>query len=53
MVGHFPTNMQMGAYVFVANLAQHELVPRINPTWDQKVLGPYLHVKDLGIAIQK
>jgi hypothetical protein len=34
MVGHFPTNMHMGAYVFVANVAQQDSVPKINLTWD-------------------
>jgi len=53
MVGHFPTNMHMGAYVFVANVAQHESIPKINPTWDRKILGSYSLVKDLGMAIQK
>jgi hypothetical protein len=32
MVGHFPTNMQMGAFVFVANIAQLESIPKINLT---------------------
>jgi hypothetical protein len=33
VVGHFPTNMHMDAFVYVANLSQHELNPLINPTW--------------------
>jgi hypothetical protein len=45
--------MHMGVYVYAANVAQHESIPRINPTWDQKILGLYLHVKNLGMAIQK
>jgi hypothetical protein len=53
MVGHSPTNMQMGAFVFVANLSQHELIPLINPTWDLRVLGPYPLVKDFGMTILK
>jgi hypothetical protein len=53
MGGHFPTNMHMGAYVFATNVAQHKSIPRIIPSWDQKAFGPYLHVKDLGMAIQK
>jgi hypothetical protein len=53
MVGHSPTNMHMGAYVITTNVAQHKSTPRINLTWDQKVLGPYLPMKDLGMAIQK
>ncbi len=52
MVGYFPTNMHMGAYVYVTNVAQHKQIPRINMTWDRKILGPYLHVKDLGTSIQ-
>jgi hypothetical protein len=32
MVGHSSTNMHMGAYVIVANVAQHESIPRINLT---------------------
>jgi hypothetical protein len=52
MGGHSPTNMHMGAYVIVVNVAQHELIPKINLTWDQKIFGPYLHVKDLGTTIQ-
>jgi hypothetical protein len=51
MVGHFSTNMHVGTYVTVANLAQHELIPRINLTWDQKFLGPYSPMKDLGTTI--
>jgi hypothetical protein len=53
MVGHSPTNMHMGAYVFVANVAQHNLILRINLNWDQKVLSLYPLVKDLNTAIQK
>jgi hypothetical protein len=53
MVGHPPTNMHMGAYVIATNVAQHESKPKINLTWDQKVLDPYLLVKDLGMTIQK
>jgi len=48
MVGHFPTNMHMGAYVIIVNVAQQKLIPRINLTWDKKVFGPYLPMKDLG-----
>ncbi len=44
--------MHMGAYVIVVNVAQHKLIPKINLTWDQKIFGPYLHVKDLGTTIQ-
>jgi hypothetical protein len=51
MVGHFPTNMHMGAYVIVTNVAQHESIPRINLTWDWKVLNLYPPMKDLGMAI--
>jgi len=51
MVGHFLTNMHMGAFVYVVNLLQHELIPLINPTWDLKILGPYPHVKDFGTSI--
>jgi hypothetical protein len=51
MVGHSPTNMHMGAYVIVANVAQHESIPRINLTWDWKVLNLYPPMKDLGMAI--
>jgi hypothetical protein len=43
--------MHMGAYVTVTNVAQHESIPKINLTWDQKVLDPYPLVKDLGITI--
>jgi len=43
----------MGAYVFVTSIAQHESIFKINPTWDRKILGSYLLVKDLGMAIQK
>jgi hypothetical protein len=53
MVGHSPTNMHMGPYVTIANVAQHESIPKINLTWDQKILGPYSPVKDLGRVIQK
>jgi hypothetical protein len=41
------------AYVTFANVAQHKLIHRINLTWDQKVLNPFLLVKDLGTTIQK
>jgi hypothetical protein len=51
MLGDFPTNMHMGAYVSIANVAQHELIPKINPTWDHKVLALYLPVKDLRTTI--
>jgi hypothetical protein len=53
MVGHFPTNMHMGAFMFVANIVQFKSIPKINLTWDLKVLGLYLYMKDLGMAIQK
>jgi hypothetical protein len=53
MVEHFPTNMHMGAFVFIANIAKHESIPKINSTWDLKVLGSYPLVKNLGITIQK
>jgi hypothetical protein len=43
----------MGAYVIIANVAQHESIPRIDLTWDWKILGSYLPMKDLGTAIQK
>jgi hypothetical protein len=51
MVKHSPTNMYMGAYVTTTNVAQHKLTPRINLTWDQKVLDPYPPMKDLGTTI--
>jgi hypothetical protein len=51
MVEHSPTNMHVGAYVFIANVAQHQSIPIINSTWDQKVLDPYPPVKDLGTII--
>jgi hypothetical protein len=51
MVGHFLINMHMGAYVFVTNVVQHKSIPKINPTWDWKVLGPYSPMKDLGTSI--
>jgi hypothetical protein len=51
MVGHFPTNMHIGAYVIDANVALHKSIPRINLTWDRKVLGQYPLLKDLGMAI--
>jgi hypothetical protein len=53
MVGHSPTNMHMGACVYVANVAQHKSIPRINSTSNQKILGLYSLVKDLGIIIHK
>jgi hypothetical protein len=53
MVEHFPTNMHMGAFVSIANLAKRESIPKINPTWDLKVLGSYLLVKNLSTTIQK
>jgi hypothetical protein len=53
MVGHSPTNMHMAAYVTIANVAEHESIPRINLTWDQKVLDPYSLMKNLGTTIQK
>jgi len=53
MVGHSPTNMHMGAYVTITNVAQHESTPKINLTWDWKILGTYLPMKDLGTGIQK
>ncbi len=43
----------MGAYMIVANVAQHESIPIINLTWDQKILDPYLPLKNLGTTIQK
>jgi hypothetical protein len=43
----------MGAFVSIANIAQHESIPKINLTWDLKVPGPYLFMKDLGMAIHK
>jgi hypothetical protein len=49
MVGHSPTNMHMGAYVTITNVAQHESIPKIN--WDWKVLDSYLPIKDLGTTI--
>jgi hypothetical protein len=30
MVGHFPTNIHMGAFVFIANIAQHKSIPKPN-----------------------
>jgi hypothetical protein len=53
MVGHFPTNMHMGAFMFVANIAQPKSIPKINLTWDLKVLGLHQLMKNLGMAIQK
>jgi hypothetical protein len=53
MLGDFPTNMHMGAYVSIANVAQHKSIPKINPTYDHKVLALYLPMKDLGTTIQK
>jgi hypothetical protein len=53
MVGHSPTNIHMGAYVIVANVAQHESIPKIDLTWYHKALGMYPHVKNLGTTIQK
>jgi hypothetical protein len=53
MMGHFPINMYMGAYVTIANVAQHELIPKINLIWDWKVFDSYPPVKDLGTTIQK
>jgi hypothetical protein len=53
MVGHFPTNMYMGAYVYATNVVQHESIPKIIPIRDQKVLGPYPLMKNLGTTIQK
>jgi hypothetical protein len=53
MVGHSLTNMHMGAYVFIGNVAQHNSIPKINLTWDQKVLSLYPLVKDLNMTIQK
>jgi hypothetical protein len=53
MVGHSQTNMHMGAYVYVANVAQHESIPRINSTLNQKLFGLYSLVKDLGTTILK
>jgi hypothetical protein len=53
MVAHSPTNMHIDAYVIVANVAQHESIPRINLIWDRKVLDPYPPMKDLGTTIQK
>ncbi len=37
---HFLTNMHMGAYMTIANVAQHESIPKINLTCDQKNLWP-------------
>jgi hypothetical protein len=45
--------MHMGAYATVANVAQHESIPKINLNWDRKIFDPYPPVKDLGTAIQK
>jgi hypothetical protein len=53
IVGHFPTNMHMGGYVTVANVAQHKSILKLNFTWDQKGLVPYLPMKDLGMTTQK
>jgi hypothetical protein len=53
MVGHSPTNMHVGAYVIITNVAQYESIPKINLTWDLKVLDPYPLVKDLGTTIYK
>jgi hypothetical protein len=32
MVGHSPTNMHIDVYVYATNVAQHESIPKINPT---------------------
>jgi hypothetical protein len=32
MVGHFPTNMNMGTFVSIENITQHKLIPKINLT---------------------
>jgi hypothetical protein len=53
LVGHFPTSMHIDAFVSTTNIAQHESTFRINSTWDLEVLGLYLFVKDLDMAIQK
>jgi hypothetical protein len=45
--------MYMGTYVYATNVAQHESIPKIIPTRDQKVLGLYPLVKNLGTTIQK
>jgi hypothetical protein len=51
MVGHFPRNMYMGAYMIVTNVAQHESISIINLTYDWKVFCPYPLMKDLGMTI--
>jgi hypothetical protein len=53
LVGHLPTIMHIGASVSTTNIAQHESTFRINLTWDLEVLGLYMFVKDLDMAIQK
>jgi hypothetical protein len=39
--------------VTIANVAQHESIPKINLIWDQKILDPYLPMKNLGKTILK
>jgi len=48
MVGRSQTNMHMGAYVYVANVTQHESIPIINSTLNKKVFGLYSLVKTLA-----
>jgi hypothetical protein len=51
MARHFPTNMHMGAFVSVANVVEFESIPKINLTWDFKILDMYPPMKDLNITI--
>jgi len=63
MVGHSPTNIHIGAFVYVTNIAQHKSTLRINPTWDLKVFGPHLlmnlrddhpkMIKSIGLILAK
>jgi hypothetical protein len=53
MVGHSPMNMHMGAYVTITNVAQQKSTFRKNLTWDQKILGQYPPMKNLGMTIPK
>jgi hypothetical protein len=47
MVGHFTTNIHMGVFVSIANIAQQNSIPKINPTLDLKVLDLYSPMKTL------
>jgi len=63
MVGHSPTSIHIGAFVYVINIAQHKSTLRINLTWDLKVLGPHMlmnlrhdhpkMIKSIGLILAK